>query len=1178
MMSQGRVMRAFFATFMFCQTLAFAQDPGGSTGRLVPPILPMAPNAASLARFGDIPVSNYTGTPEIDIPIYTIREGPLSVPISVSYHASGIRVEDRASWVGLGWSLNAGGSLSRTMRGMFDETSNGFLTQGYKIDDEPSLDNASYLKQASEGLIDTSSDIYFLNAPGISTKFSFSYNREILQTDYKDILIEYPFFTSNQQWHVVAADGTHYYFGQNTGALTGGKDISSNTIDAVSGNTVTYVSAWHLEKIISSDKQDTIKFYYNNESISYVNYSPESIAMPFVDYNNPNIVPQCFGAPTYTARQELDASISQALLNKIEFRNGYVEFVASSSTRTDVSGSHSLERINIKDKAGNLIKYFKFKHGKFAGSRADLKLNEVKEYSPDGDSLSPHSFSYNESVVLEPQSSYKQDHWGFFNNNPTQKLIPQVLNDASGLYVFYDDGGSRETDATRTLASILNKITYPTGGRTEFEFEANDISMVGNRPATEYYTIDSSANASCISGQCETTGELTDESTFHLDQATVIRLDMHSTCVRPGSPGMPSTEPIGGGVVLKRLPNTDIIGSSCGNAPNDQVQSSRYMVLNAGDYKMTASANRSGSSFSTAHITVSISARRTVTLPGSALVGGARIKAMREYDTDNSLLGTRKYNYTVQQTPTSPIESSGVLISKPTYHYLTHYATMLPIGGNEFGPIYAEAVCQDNNGISTPRNSPGDGTHIGYKQVKVSYGETGENGSTVYKYTAADQQPDVGGTSFPFGPPESRDNRRGKMTDQIDFNSNGDTIKYVKYSYKIDTNKKKFGSNLTVGKWLTSRLSDWLVEDFRISDYTSAQEWQYLDKQTETLYSAGGRVKTETSFFYERPDNHVQLTRTETSTSDGSVLRNTFKYPQDYSANIELANITALRSQHIFTPVIESQSWLVKSTGASLLSSQIADFNTQFYKPSDIWLSEIANNIQSLNNESITNSKYDHLLSDTRFFNKRATFDYDNGRVKLQANTNDVKKSYLWGYRNSQPIAEVVNAGTPDIAYTSFEDNSDGGWTMFGSKVTNSFTGKRAYLVASGQSVTHSGLSNSKQYEVVFWAYMGANILVNGQAASTSLSSGSWTKCEAVVSSSTSVTVSGSGTIDELRICPLDAQMKTLTYDPFFGATTIADENGVPTFYVYDKFGRLRMVTDYQGNILKTHEYHYRDR
>ena len=48
------------------------------------PTYGMTPNAKSFQRYGDIPVSLYTGTPDISIPLATLREGELTLPVSLS--------------------------------------------------------------------------------------------------------------------------------------------------------------------------------------------------------------------------------------------------------------------------------------------------------------------------------------------------------------------------------------------------------------------------------------------------------------------------------------------------------------------------------------------------------------------------------------------------------------------------------------------------------------------------------------------------------------------------------------------------------------------------------------------------------------------------------------------------------------------------------------------------------------------------------------------------------------------------------------------------------------------------------------------------------------------------------------------------------------------------------------
>ena len=83
----------------------------------LPEIIPPSPTSLQFQRYGDYPVNHFTGVPGISIPIFTIKEGDIEVPITLSYHASGARPDDVSGFVGLGWVLNTGGMITRTVHG-----------------------------------------------------------------------------------------------------------------------------------------------------------------------------------------------------------------------------------------------------------------------------------------------------------------------------------------------------------------------------------------------------------------------------------------------------------------------------------------------------------------------------------------------------------------------------------------------------------------------------------------------------------------------------------------------------------------------------------------------------------------------------------------------------------------------------------------------------------------------------------------------------------------------------------------------------------------------------------------------------------------------------------------------------------------------------------------------------
>ena len=71
------------------------------------------PTAYSLGKFGTVPVSPYTGTANISIPIYYTEQRGLPLDINLQYDTSGLLLNTLPSWTGHGWSLNAGGMITR---------------------------------------------------------------------------------------------------------------------------------------------------------------------------------------------------------------------------------------------------------------------------------------------------------------------------------------------------------------------------------------------------------------------------------------------------------------------------------------------------------------------------------------------------------------------------------------------------------------------------------------------------------------------------------------------------------------------------------------------------------------------------------------------------------------------------------------------------------------------------------------------------------------------------------------------------------------------------------------------------------------------------------------------------------------------------------------------------------
>ncbi|MCI5055638.1 MAG: hypothetical protein MRY83_05985, partial [Flavobacteriales bacterium] len=194
---------------------------------------PQSPNASSLGRYGSIPVSEHTGVPNISVPITTVTDGNLSLPISLSYHSSGNKVEDVASWVGLGWSLNAGGVITRSIQSLPDEggpstdyaqTLGYYETHGTEDIDSANVGGAGFWSALANNQFDGQSDLYQFNFNGFSGTFFFNEYREVLFKSHSDLKVhvEYDPTIANPAalkhsrflyFKITTPDGTQYYFG-----------------------------------------------------------------------------------------------------------------------------------------------------------------------------------------------------------------------------------------------------------------------------------------------------------------------------------------------------------------------------------------------------------------------------------------------------------------------------------------------------------------------------------------------------------------------------------------------------------------------------------------------------------------------------------------------------------------------------------------------------------------------------------------------------------------------------------------------------------------------------------------------------------------------------------------------------------------------------------------------------
>ncbi len=431
-------------------------------------VIPPSPNSSALLEYANIPVNYYTGTPEIDVPLYTLKGRHLELPISLSYHASGIKVDDIPSWVGTGWTLNAGGVITREVLGLPDEDEDGYCgpnLRGERTNDPVTVE---YLSEILYENWDSEPDIFYFNFLGRTGRFVINAEGNPIMLPYQSLSIEPAIGpnSSNDYWTITDEKGVKYVFGSTISSkeYTDSQQHLTGHWACVQPELKSFISSWYLDRI--EYLGDVISFTYATGS----NHTFRINSDLKVNYSEGGAI-----CAVYTCHQDYsDITIrNQKFLHKISSEFGEVELFESS--RLDYSNLRKLDRIEVKNINNVMVKNIAFQYGYFSPSctSADckrLKLNEVRDITNNSNTLI-RGFDYYEDQNLPPRNSYKIDHWGYYNNNPVNDLIPSV----SGIY----SGAIREPSLDKSKANSLKKIINPAGGYQEIIYELHDFMDTG---------------------------------------------------------------------------------------------------------------------------------------------------------------------------------------------------------------------------------------------------------------------------------------------------------------------------------------------------------------------------------------------------------------------------------------------------------------------------------------------------------------------------------------------------------------------------------------------------------------------------------------------------------------------------------------------------------------------------
>ena len=236
--------------------------------------MPPSPEPASVVKYAGVPFSHSSGLAEYDVPFHTLSGHELNIPIGLHYASGGIRLDEIAGVAGLGWTLQAGGCITRTVVDMPDEYSSAILTHqmpsGTLLSDlEDMNENTSAMNYLTDLLwhrIDGSLDRYSYSVCGLSGTFVITDDGNIFQLsgDGVDISCTTAPDGSPDTFTIIGPNGTVYVLSEKETATHLGRGTEEFTPTSGEPDRWSATTAWHITQIRSRSGLETAIFTYSD--------------------------------------------------------------------------------------------------------------------------------------------------------------------------------------------------------------------------------------------------------------------------------------------------------------------------------------------------------------------------------------------------------------------------------------------------------------------------------------------------------------------------------------------------------------------------------------------------------------------------------------------------------------------------------------------------------------------------------------------------------------------------------------------------------------------------------------------------------------------------------------------------------------------------------------------------
>lgn len=963
------ILKTAFVGMIFSVLLVIsvsAQNNSSSSSNI---IIPPPPNAAALTAYSDIQVGLYTGKPDINLELLKLDAGAFSIPVGLQYDPS-LRVSSYASRVGFGWSLNCGGVITRSIVGVADELGGGFnashnqLPQG---DSGPTRRLTNLIRSIRDGAMDGEPDIYSYSLPQGGGRF-INTGEGFFPQPNSGIKIEKIQGTAySLAFKLTDEKGYQYFFND--------PERTEYSVFEKNGSAPT---AWYLSKIVTPNKTDSLLFSYESHIYKFNGDYSETL----YEKNSPG------GEGIPSSYQNQQQIIYGVLLSSIKSSIGTLKFYYSN--RLDCEDKKIDQIVLLDQTEQEVLKKITFQYDYFSGN---TKLRLLSYAVGNQDSVEKeYQFRYTGNS-FPASNSKSQDHWGYFNGENNSSWIPSH-NTNSGVYV---SGANKEANPNYLQSGLLTRITYPTGGFTDFQFEPNEYSstILGGPPdGGDYPLVDASES---LSGKNSSGRRV--EQTITVDFEQRVTVAYHVGNCKEGDTGGKCTSPASlppSTTVMLQLGSTNLVKYVAPTTTvNQTAGGSKELTLGPGTYKLVV---ETPDVFDFGFIVVD-KKRYDYTTPIKKWVGGGvRIKSITSGDGVNPANNIIKtYDYSDW---TDPGKSTGTLINKPRYKYsYTDY-----IGSPEPG---SPARCINPINYTVWSSFPGNistvaaGAYVFYPKAIE---RTSGNGETRYEYKDDNSYNQVNVPPFRVMTRSWKENLIAKKTY---YNNALQPLKEEKFDYQFDTLNNlprvrcvRVGNSITCTGDAIDANGEYNINEVYFDTYYYTFEQLKYKGQTVTEFDGVSPVITTRKSWFE--DVYSNLTREESVDNKGRTDKTLYTYADSYAqANAAYAQ---MKIRNMVGIPVEKKTF----KDASLTMTEKYNFG--------LW-----HNDSMIAMSSMEKSYGDAPLEVDLLINQ-----YDrHGNITEQQIPRGIKQVYLWGYKSKYPVAKIMGSTYSEVAGLVDQNNLD---------------------------------------------------------------------------------------------------------------------------------------------------------